>query len=561
MSKNFLLYTTIITLLFIHFCISQPEKDNTTLTEELLKNVSNDKDVKFEMINDPFKSFNYTNIMILGDSNYTAELKKYDKVYLTFYAPLCMHCVSLMSIFIETADYCKEKYPSVKFAIIDSTSNQNASLGFNILETPTVFFIYQGHIFPFAGLRTKEGFLYFMKRKMTNDVHEITKLAELKNLKNILNTSLIFLNTVKYKDETIYKSFYKYASEAIYAEFATCISNECLKKYGDDIILFKNYDEKENRYFSGYGRLENAKNDSVRDFASIYAIESGAFATQLDLNLAFEFKKPTLYYLRNSSNKNDVKYDPLFKELGKELRFENIYTFVISPDGNEIQRTIYNAFSVAPEDMPGIFYYNPFSNDEINKIQLFSIRHADMKKINIDYLKNFIKDIKSGKIKRDLFTEINPEKEYINGMKYVLGKTYDKDVIEEKNNVFLGMIEGYGNTFETQFMEILGNLTQKYQNDTEKKIKISIMNVEKNEPRDIDVNGYDFPRAYLYTNDMEKKEKIRYTPKNMSNLNIEEFEEFLFEHLKWKNETKKEKVKDKETKDKYEDKKTKTEDL
>ena len=551
----------LIFLSFIPLCISETGNTNFTTAEELLKNVSNDKDVKFEVITDPFKEFNYKNIIILGDSNYTIELKKYEKVYLTFYDPLCTNCVELMKIFIETADYCKENDPSVKFAIVDSSRNPNITIGFNVVDTPTIFFIYKGHIFPFFGIRSKEGFLYFMKRKITNDVHEITKLSELKNLKNIFNTSLIFLNTVKYKNDTIYKSFYKYASEAFYAEFATCLSDECYKKYGDDIILFKNFDEKENRYFSGYGRLQDAKNDSVKDFASLYSIENGAFVQQLDVNLVFEFKKPSLYYIRNSSNVNDVKYDSLFKELGKELRFEGVYTFVSSPDGNNIQQTIYKAFSVVPEDMPAIFFYNPFSNDPINRIQLFSIRHADMKKINIQYLKNYIKNIKSGKIKRDLFTEVHPEKEYINGMKYVTGKSYDKDVIEEKHNVFLGMIEGYGNNFETAFMEIFGNLTQKYQNDAEKKIKFSIMNVEKNEPRDIDVNGYDFPRAYLYTNAMEKKERIRYTPKNMSNLNIEEFEEFLFEHLEWKNETKREKVKDKEIKGKFEDKKTKNEDL
>ena len=59
------------------------------------------------------------------------------------------------------------------------------------------------------------------------------------------------------------------------------------------------------------------------------------------------------------------------------------------------------------------------------------------------------------------------------------------------------------------------------------------MDINKNEPRDIDVNDNDFPRAYLFTNALDKKKIIRFTPKNMSELTIKEFENFLSEKLNW----------------------------
>ena len=99
----------------------------------------------------------------------------------------------------------------------------------------------------------------------------------------------------------------------------------------------------------------------------------------------------------------------------------------------------------------------------------------------------------------------------------------------------------------------MGNLTLKYQDDKEKKIRFNIMDINKNEPRDIDANAYDFPRAYLYTNAMEKKDKIRFNPKNMSELNIEEFEEFLIANLKW-NETDTGKSKEEKVEPKKEEK-------
>jgi len=160
-------------------------------------------------------------------------------------------------------------------------------------------------------------------------------------------------------------------------------------------------------------------------------------------------------------------------------------------------------------------------------------------------VKKFIKDIKDKKIKRDLFSELLDRRErYYKGIKYVFGKTFDKDVIEEENNVLLGMIDGFGSESEIEFINILGNLTEKYQNDTDKKIRFSFININNNEPRDIVTSDYDYPRAYLYTNAMDKKEIIKYIPKNLSEPTYEEFETFLFEKLNWKNETKtnKEKV-------------------
>jgi hypothetical protein len=55
-----------------------------------------------------------------------------------------------------------------------------------------------------------------------------------------------------------------------------------------------------------------------------------------------------------------------------------------------------------------------------------------MKKVNIPFLKDFIKNIKAGKIKRDLYSELPSDKKYVNGMKYVIGKTFDEDIIEAK---------------------------------------------------------------------------------------------------------------------------------
>lgn len=568
--KSYIFYTTFtIFLSFIQTFTSKLSengiKNNDIENGETRNNNESLKETDSSFENqEPFKNFNFSNVIHFDDSNYTKEMQKYELLYLLFYTPWCTNCVKLMSIYIETANYCKKNNLSAKFAKIDGSVSENATIDFNVQGFPSIYLIYDGERIRFNGIRTKEGLLNFIKRKMNEDIYKINRLEELKDISNIYNTSLILLSTIKDRNTMIYKSFENLAKQLMYIDFVSCISDECYEKYGEDIILFKDFDEKENRYSANYSNLDDAKNDSVKNFISIYGVEAGAFIDQHHINLMFEYDKKGIFYIRNSSMFEHTYYDSFIKRLGKKLRAYDIYVFISSPDGNDLQRSVMKAFSISLDELPGIFYYDPNTGDPVTKIKLYSMRHLDMEKINFNSIKKFITDIKTGKIKRDLYSENLSESKIINGMKYVIGKTYDQDVINEKKNVFLGMIEGNENDIENNFLNIFGNLTKKYQSDTEKNIKFNIMDINKNEPRDIDVNSFDFPRAYLFTNAMEKKETIRYMPKNLSDLKVEEFEAFLNEKLGWeKNEYSDDDYQEEamKEKNKIEDKKNGNEDL
>ena len=376
---------------------TQEEEDNINIVEDNL-NMTDDIIVggSIDSIINPFLKYNFTNIIHLDDSNYTTEITKNESIFVFFYAPWCHGCDEVIPAYIELSDYCKEKNMSVVFYKVDGNMSHAASEMFEVSNFPTIYFVHQGEKYEFYGDKSKRGMLYFMERKIHHDIFEIKKLNEVKNIVNMFNTSLYLISTVKDNTSAIYKSFVKFAKDAIYIDFISCLSAECLDKYGENIILLKNFDEKENIYTRDYGKLEDAKNDSVKDFTSIFAIETGVFATQHDINLGFEFKKFTLYYIRNSSNEELTKYDYMFKELGKELRNNNTYAYVCAPDGNRIQGVIAKAFSIIPDELPGVFYYDPYTDDPMAKIKLYSLRGLEMSQISKDYIKDFILDIKAG---------------------------------------------------------------------------------------------------------------------------------------------------------------------
>ena len=174
----------------------------------------NFEDLQFEE-EDPNENMTYPNVYNLDDSNFTQVLKKYEQAYVLIYASWCTHCHLLLPIFNETANYFKEENINVTFFKIEGSKNQNASVDFVVQAFPRIFFINKGERYKFQGPRTKEGMLYFRERKLVNDFFPIQKLDEIKNIKNIFETNLTILSTLKNKTTKIYQSLTEFAEKAI----------------------------------------------------------------------------------------------------------------------------------------------------------------------------------------------------------------------------------------------------------------------------------------------------------------------------------------------------------
>ena len=510
---------------FFHSCILEEnetefngEEDNTTYGSY------NESDVEEE---DPFKDYNFTNVLLYDDTNYTL-LEKNEIIYVLFYSQYCYHCHKFLPTFIEAADYCKEQKLNVVFSRIDANLNNNASEEYNIDAYPTIYLILKGKRIRYEGYRTKDALINFMNKKLNDEIFKINKLEEIAEYQK--KTPIALLSTVKDKSSQIFKFFYDYAKSNFEYNFFSCLSEECLKKYGQDIILFKNFDEKEVSYAKSYGKLSDAKNTSISDFISIFAMECGSMVTPESLEALVRFNKTGFFYVRNTSDASDeenAKYDKIFKDLGIELRKDNTYVFVCDT-GEIYQTSLQDAFSIHEGELPGVFYFQHSLPDPVARNKLYSLRHLDMKKVSVDSLKTFIKDIKEGKLKRDLYSMPVSDSKMINGMRRVVGKVFDQYVTDEKRNVFLAVVESDDYRDEDRmFLEILGNLTQKY-----KDLSFTYININTNEPRDLLIREGEVPVGFLYTNAMEKKEIIRFEPQNFSEIYEEEVVSFLDKNLK-----------------------------
>jgi thiol-disulfide isomerase/thioredoxin len=516
-------------------------KTNDTLNETLNNTFESDENV-FDY--NPFKNFDFGNVIWLDDNNATSEMQKYELLYIVFYSPWCQHCHTFLPEYVNTSKYAEEKKLPVKFAKVDTSINRNISREFNIQGIPSVYLIYKGQRIFFDGERTKEGLLKFMERKLNNDLYKIETLSKLKEYLD--SSPLVLLSTLKNEDSILYQSFLNFSKVATYIDFLVCKTEECLKEYKEDVILFKKFDEKINKYTEEMGYIANANPNSIKEFVGTYAIEAGAVLDTKEINMMFQHQRKMLFYFRNSSLETQTKYDKMIKELGKEFRNKKIYTVILDIEGNPLHQNVAQTFGIVNQDLPTLLFYDLRKNaSDQDLATLYSIRPASKEQLTKEFIREYLEKIKGQKIRNDLFSQPPLDNYYKDGLKIVIGRTFDKDVIDEKNNVFLTLIDGtYINPETANVLNIMKNLTKKYTSE-EKKIVFAYMDAGRNQPRDVIIRGEEPPMVLLYTNAMSEKKIINMNHKNYTAITEGEVEDFLYEKLNWgkrPNEEKKDSV-------------------
>lgn len=495
---------------------------------------------------DPCKGIDLSNVINLHESNITSEMKKYDLIYLFFYSYFCDHCKNYLSEFAAASKYFAkpEKNLTVTFARIDLSYSPKLADEWNITSYPRVFLVNKTEKILYKGQKSKAGLIKYIYRRMHDDIFEIENLNE---IEKYTNSSVVVLSTLRYFNTMLFFSFQNYSKTNMQVDFVMCITDECLKKYGHNIIIYKPFDEKINTYLKEVGPVSGARPNSVQEFFATYGIEAGAPLTDNELNLMFENNRKMLFYARHSSNKDQIKYDSLMKELGLEFRSKKIYTSILDIEGEEVFENIADIFGLAVQELPALLYYD-LKEDENNQTNaiLYSIRNVKKEQLTKEYIKDYIKKVDDGKIKEDLFSEPPLESYDVSGLRYVIGRNYDEDVVENKNNVLIAFVER-GDPVCERLVDMMAELTKKYP-VKEKKLVFAFMDITRNQPRDIDTKKEGIPLVILYANDKKDKPIFKLSHKDMGKITIEEIEGFLYQSLNWGNQAQKKSDEKKEKK-------------
>ena len=521
-----------ILLFFINFFISitqilSQEINSTSNSSKSIYDYEDDEDEEERK-----KRKNETFIIILDDKNYTNIIDKYEALFIIFYPSPCLNCKMFMPHYIRLSHYANEKKIDIKFAKVAGPNNTKLVNKYNIESFPTVILLYKDKIYYYDSDINSASLLKFFQKIKNGPIRELENLSK---LEIVLKAYMkVLLTTIKDKSLMIYKSLTEYALLKGKIEFVSCTSDDCIEKYGkDEIVFFHEGEDKINYYSKEYEPIEKAEINSVKNFLSIFNIQYGTLLNQQSkLDLLFENdNKKAIFYFRDENKEKYTSKDIIFKELGKELRMKNIYTYVLDIKGDDIYELITNFFVVSEIELPTVIYYDLVDKkQDSNTYRLMNIRE---KNINKKYILDFIEKVKQGKIKSDLHTDFPPKYKEKDGLINVIGRSYDKDVIENKKNVLILFYDGKKEDNITKnYKELMIDLSEKYLDDEKLNIVFEIIDGTVNEPRDIKFNSAeDFPLIYLYNNNIKNKKRIRFEPNDKNNTNFNEIEDFIVKNL------------------------------
>jgi len=219
--------------------------------------------------------------------------------------------------------------------------------------------------------------LFFLSIFHCENIIEIFSIDELNEY--TAKNPIVFLFTLDINSNSY--NAYKTASENLNAKFLVCHSKDCLKKFGEDLILLKQYDEKINYYSKFYEEdLNNIIYINIEGFYIKYSVKAGSFLNDISLKLIFEFSKPTIIYFREDDDEN--KLDNEFQIIVNN--YKNNYYFLISNlKGNSFDelKSILNV-----NEIYGIYLF-----DKLNEpnFKMFKYKY---KSLNLENFKKFLID-------------------------------------------------------------------------------------------------------------------------------------------------------------------------
>lgn len=490
MSKEFIIiFFIVIFFTIIIFSSSEKNKQNET---------------------DLFQNFDFGNIISLDDKNAASEIEKQELLYVIFYLSNDQNCLYYMPEYLRTSKLVEEEKFPLKFAKIDLSKSPNISDQYEIKYVPSIILFHKGEKYPYQDENgTSEKLLKFMFKKAYDGIYKVDKISKIKQFME--ESRLVLLSTLKDENLPLYKSFSEYAKNDLNIDFVSCKSNECIKEYGEDIYLFKQFDEQKNRFSTDFMKIEYADQNSLKLFLSYYAFEAGVILDQYAINMINENKKSLLIYFRNSSLKEHTQYDILIKEVGIELRGKEVYTAVADVEGNSLHEKLAKEFKVDKEALPTLVFYD-LSNNDIQNI--YMVKSANSKDLTKNEIKNYVERIqKSGKLK------------------LVNEQTYNKEIIEQQKNVVLTLVDESAPKKENKkILTLMKNLAEKY-NPEQYNIVFNYMDTSQNLPLDIDIKNEVLPITLLYKKTGKNRSIVKLEYKDFEHLSEKEIEQQLYETL------------------------------
>jgi protein disulfide-isomerase A1 len=353
------------------------------------------------------------NVLVLTNSNFDEAVKVHRYLLVEFYAPWCGHCKSLAPEWAKAAGSLNAEGSEIRLGKVDATVQTELGERFKVRGYPTIKFFLDGTPVEYAGGRSADEIVGWVKKKSGPAAVTLSSSADLKKLQ--ADNEVAVLGLFKSLDSDAAKTFNNVAQLVDSAAFAITSEESLfteLSVSGDHaIVLFKKFDEGRNDFD---GELTE---ETLKKF-----IHSNQLALVSEFNqetaqkiFGGDIKVHNLLFISKASSEFETVLAE-FKTAARKFRGQTIFV-TIDVDVEENERVL-EFFGLKKEDAPTVRLIS-LAKD----MTKFKPQSTELTAVVFE---EFVQAFFDGKLKPHLLSQDVPADWDAKSVKVLVGKNFDQ---------------------------------------------------------------------------------------------------------------------------------------
>lgn len=419
-------------------------------------------------------------VYVLTNSNLKDFVKENEFVLVEFYAPWCGHCKALAPEYTKAANQLAEVESDIKLAKVDATVEQDVASEFDVKGYPTIKFFKNGKPMEYAGGRTADTIVAWLKKKTGPPAKSLESVNDAKEFKEGNKVAIIGFFKDQKSDNA--KAFLEAASGLDDHLFGITSDSKVFEEYkvsGDEgVVLLKDFDEGKSVFDGSY------KAEAIAKF-----VEDNALPLVIEFNHETAqkiFSGNIKNHLLIFSSKSSDKSESINEMLGKVAKENKGKILVVTVDTEEEDhKRIMEFFGMKEDELPGMRIIR--LEEDMAK---YKPENGELEEKNV---KKFVSDFLEGKLKQHLLSEDVPEDWDKEPVKVLVGKNFAEVALNKEKDVLVEFYAPWCGHCK-QLAPIYDKLGSHFEDRGD--VVVAKMDSTANELEDIKIQG--FPTIKLF---------------------------------------------------------------
>eukprot|EP00339_Tiarina_fusa_P001184 CAMPEP_0117033400 /NCGR_PEP_ID=MMETSP0472-20121206/23865_1 /TAXON_ID=693140 ORGANISM="Tiarina fusus, Strain LIS" /NCGR_SAMPLE_ID=MMETSP0472 /ASSEMBLY_ACC=CAM_ASM_000603 /LENGTH=561 /DNA_ID=CAMNT_0004742301 /DNA_START=12 /DNA_END=1697 /DNA_ORIENTATION=+ len=196
-----------------------------------------------------------SDVLVLDDNTLAGAIKDNKFILVEFYAPWCGHCKSLKPEYARAATALKAADPPVVLAKVDATKHEKGAQEYGVEGFPTLKFFVDGEALEYSGGRVEAEIIEWCKKRSGVPTDKVETVADLDKV--LADRKVAVVGFFSSESGALFEAFRKAAIQVDKAMLEASAAVTSAKGASDNsIVLYKSFDEGENKYTGGANATE-----------------------------------------------------------------------------------------------------------------------------------------------------------------------------------------------------------------------------------------------------------------------------------------------------------------